>query len=85
MALFFKEIGLRFTSEKTAAAGSALCKDFNVLPDDNPDKALAHLRRLKDTLRLLWKDVAVSDMPVEYPQTPEEFLETHPVWYATAY
>jgi len=58
-AIFAKSIGLRYISEKTAAAAAALCRHFSILPDDNQDKALADLRRFKELLRLLWKDEPV--------------------------
>ena len=85
MALFLKTIGMRWISEKTAAACAALCRHFSILPDDSPDKALTHLRRLKEMLKLMWKDQPVCDVPADYPPTPEEFLVKYPLWYATAY
>ena len=36
-------------------------------------------------LRLLWKDKPPCDVPAEYPETPEEFSQRYPLWYATAY
>ena len=85
MGVFMKDIGLRYFSEKTAGAATALCRNFTVLVDDSPDKALSQQRRLKDILRCLWKDVPVCEVPAEYPATPEEFLAMYPLWYRTAY
>ena len=84
-AIFLKTLGVRVASEKTAAAATALCRHFSVLVDDNPDKALASARRLKDILRSLWKDGEACDVPAEFPPTPEDFLKLFPLWHATAY
>ena len=85
MACFLKTLGVRFLSEKTAAPASALCRHFSVLLDDSPDKALEQLRKLKEMLKLMWKNQPPCDVPAEYPETPAEFLAKHPLWYATAY
>ena len=85
MAVSLKAMGVRHMSEKTAAAACALCRHFSILPDDSPDKALDHMRRLKEMVRLMWKDLPPCDVPAEYPATPEEFLAKYPLWHATAY
>ena len=85
MTLFLSQLGLRFPSEKTAAAATSLCRHFTVLHDDSPDKALASQRKLKEMLRVLWADKPSCDTPAEYPETPEEFCQMHPLWYRTAY
>ena len=82
MVVFLKRIGIKNISEKTAGAATSLCRTFTVLHDDTPDKALASARKLKDLLRVLWKDSPVVDIPTEYPPTPQEFLVSHPLWYA---
>ena len=53
MTLFLSKLGLRFPSEKTAAAATSLCRYFTVLHDDSPDRALASQRQLKHRLRVL--------------------------------
>ena len=85
MGVFMKLIGLRYFTEKTAGAATALCRHFTVLVDDSPDKALSQQRRLKDILRCLWKDLPACELPAGYPPTPEEFLAMYPLWYRTAY
>ena len=85
MALFLYLLGMRWPAEKTAAAATSLCRHFTVLPDDTPDKALLSQRKMKEKLRLLWKDKPPCDVPCEYPETPEEFSQRHPSWYQTAY
>ena len=85
MAEFLKRIGIKSISEKTAGAATSLCRRFTVLYEDTPDKVLPSQRKLKDLLLAQWKDSPMADVPAEYPPTPQQFLISDPLWYATAY